>query len=252
MISFVAFIIGVLCCSISFTTTHAFQSNILSINLNTQLYAQTQKAAGTYGIDVPYEEANYNPQAAEQFYKNKRIESLSRTLQIVSKSSGFISNTMLDAKLNREDELVDQRSDELLPLVSELGPTFIKIGQALSTRTDLLPAKYAKGLVGLQDAVPPFSAELGRQVIEDELNIKIDDVFSELSMQPVASASIGQVYKGKLRSTGEYVAVKVQRPAVLSSVAMDLHMLRTLAPMYQKNKDINTDLVGLVDAWLRT
>lgn len=200
-------------------------------------------------IDVPYEEANYNPLAAEQFYKNKRIESLSRTLQIVSKSSGFISNTILDAKLNREDELVDQRSDELLQLVSELGPTFIKIGQALSTRTDLLPAKYAKGLVGLQDAVPPFSAELGRKVIEDELNIKIDDVFSELSMQPVASASIGQVYKGRLRSTGEYVAVKVQRPAVLSSVAMDLHMLRTLAPMYQKNKEINTDLVGLVDAW---
>jgi len=239
------YFIGVLC-SVSVPTTHAFQSNI---NLNTQLHAQTHKAEGTYGIDAPYEEANYNPQAAEQFYKNKRIESLSRTLQIVSKSSGFISNTILDAKLNREDELVDQRSDELLQLVSELGPTFIKIGQALSTRTDLLPAKYAKGLVGLQDAVPPFSAELGRKVIEDELNIKIDDVFSELSMQPVASASIGQVYKGRLRSTGEYVAVKVQRPAVLSSVAMDLHMLRTLAPMYQKNKEINTDLVGLVDAW---
>jgi len=239
------YFIGVLC-SVSVPTTHAFQSNI---NLNTQLHAQTHKAEGTYGIDAPYEEANYNPQAAEQFYKNKRIESLSRTLQIVSKSSGFISNTILDAKLNREDELVDQRSDELLQLVSELGPTFIKIGQALSTRTDLLPAKYAKGLVGLQDSVPPFSAELGRKVIEDELNIKIDDVFSELSMQPVASASIGQVYKGKLRSTGEYVAVKVQRPAVLSSVAMDLHMLRTLAPMYQKNKEINTDLVGLVDAW---
>ena len=136
-----------------------------------------------------------------------------------------------------------------MELVSDLGPTFIKIGQALSTRTDLLPAKYAKGLTGLQDAVPPFSAELGRQVIESELNIRIDDVFSELSLQPVASASIGQVYRGRLRSTGEEVAVKVQRPAVLSNVALDLHMLRSLAPMYQKSKEINTDLEGLVDAW---
>ena len=136
-----------------------------------------------------------------------------------------------------------------MKLVSDLGPTFIKIGQALSTRTDLLPAKYAKGLTGLQDKVPPFSGELGRQVIESELNITIDDVFSELSLQPVASASIGQVYRGRLRSTGEEVAVKVQRPAVLSNVALDLHMLRSFAPMYQKSKDMNTDLEGLVDAW---
>lgn len=167
----------------------------------------------------------------------------------MGKSSGFIVNTVLDAKLHREDEVVDRRSRELLELVSDLGPTFIKIGQALSTRTDLLPAKYAKGLTGLQDAVPPFSAELGRQVVESELNINIDDVFSELSLQPVASASIGQVYRGRLRSTGEEVAVKVQRPAVLSNVALDLHMLRSLAPMYQKSKEINTDLEGLVDAW---
>jgi predicted unusual protein kinase regulating ubiquinone biosynthesis (AarF/ABC1/UbiB family) len=136
-----------------------------------------------------------------------------------------------------------------LELVSDLGPTFIKIGQALSTRTDLLPAKYAKGLTGLQDAVPPFSAELGRQVIESELDISIDDVFSELSLQPVASASIGQVYRGRLRRTGDEVAVKVQRPAVLSKVALDLHMLRSLAPIYQKSREINTDLVALVDAW---
>ena len=64
----------------------------------------------------------------------------------------------------------------------------------------------------MQDAVPPFSAELGRKVIEDELNIRIDDVFSELSPEPVASASIGQVYRGTIRETGEEVAVKVQRP----------------------------------------
>lgn len=145
--------------------------------------------------------------------------------------------------------MADRRSIELLELITALGPTFIKVGQALSTRTDLLPAKYAKGLVGLQDAVPPFSGELGRSVIESELGIRIEDVFSKLSAEPVASASIGQVYRGTLRSTGEEVAVKVQRPKVLEDVALDLFMMRSLAPYYKKSQDVNTDLVGLVDAW---
>lgn len=241
--------------SLCTSSINAFQNGIhynqdngkTSTHHHILLHAQAE--IDTYGIDVPYEEANYDPHAAQEFYKNKRIKSLSRLTQIAGKSSKFIADTILDTKLNREEELVDQRSEELLELVCELGPTFIKIGQALSTRTDLLPAKYAKGLTGLQDAVPPFSASLGRQVIESELNIKIDNVFSELSLQPVASASIGQVYRGRLRSTGEEVAVKVQRPAVLSNVALDLHMLRSVAPIYQKQKEINTDLVGLVDAW---
>ena len=123
------------------------------------------------------------------------------------------------------------------------------MGQALSIRTDLLPAPYVKGLVKLQDAVPPFAAAQGRAIIERELGIKIDETFSELSLEPVASASIGQVYKGTLRSTGEQVAVKVQRPQVLYNVALDLFMLRSLAPVWKKAQDVNTDLVGLVDAW---
>jgi predicted unusual protein kinase regulating ubiquinone biosynthesis (AarF/ABC1/UbiB family) len=124
-----------------------------------------------------------------------------------------------------------------------------QVGQALSARTDLLPAKYAKGLTGLQDAVPPFSADLGRKVIEQELGIQIDNVFSYLSPEPVAAASIGQVYKGVLRSTGQEVAVKVQRPQVLQNVALDLHLMRSIAPRWQKLKEMNTNLTGLVDAW---
>lgn len=101
----------------------------------------------------------------------------------------------------------------------------------------------------MQDAVPPFSAELGRKVIEDELGIKIEDIFSSLSLEPVASASIGQVYKGTLRSSGQDVAVKVQRPEVLENVALDLYLMRSLAPKWQEYKEMNTNLTGLVDAW---
>ena len=202
-----------------------------------------------YGVDVPYKEAAYDPAAADAFFRSRPLPALGRLVQLIVKSSGFITNVVLDKKLGREEQMVEQRSQQLLELVTSLGPTSIKVGQALSTRTDLLPAAYAAGLTGLQDAVPPFSGEVGRAVIEQELGLKIDDVFSELSLEPVASASIGQVYKGRLRETGEQVAVKVQRPGVLANVALDLYMMRSIAPVWKRFQDVNTDLVGLVDVW---
>ena len=224
-------------------------NNIYQRNLHLHLDKSKEPNAIEYGIDVPYDEASYDPHAANIFYKSRPVASVIRLIQLVTKSSKFIIDTALDSKLNREERMVDQRSNELLELVTDLGPTFIKVGQALSARTDLLPAKYAKGLTGLQDAVPPFSGKLGRSVIEQELDIKIDSVFSSLSAEPVAAASIGQVYRGTLRESGIEVAVKVQRPQVLQNVALDLYMMRSLAPMWKKSQDINTDLVGLVDAW---
>ena len=125
----------------------------------------------------------------------------------------------------------------------------IKLGQALSIRPDLVPAAYVSGLTKLQDSVKPFSSSLGRAAIESELGVKLDEAFSQISMEPVASASIGQVYRGTIRATGEEVAVKVQRPNVLSEISLDLFMLRTLAPTVQRLTKANTDFVGLVDAW---
>jgi predicted unusual protein kinase regulating ubiquinone biosynthesis (AarF/ABC1/UbiB family) len=197
---------------------------------------------------LPYKEAAYDPAAAEAFFRARPLPALGRLGQLIFKSSGFLAKVVIDKKLGREEHVVQQRSQELLDLVTSLGPTSIKVGQALSTRTDLLPAAYAAGLTGLQDAVPPFSGRLGRAVIEQELGIKIEEVFSELSLEPVASASIGQVYRGRLWS-GEEVAIKVQRPGILKDVALDLYMMRSIAPIWKKFQDINTDLVGLVDAW---
>jgi len=218
---------------------------------STSITTTTHRGTGHKNENVPYLEASYDPAAAEIFFKSRPLASAQRLAQLVTKSGGFIASTMLDKKLDREDDshIIDKRSKELLELVTALGPTFIKVGQALSTRTDLLPARYASGLTKLQDAVPPFSAEVGRAMIEDELGIRIDDVFSSLSLEPVASASIGQVYRGTLRESGEDVAVKVQRPRVLENVALDIFMMRSLAPLWKKSQDVNTDLVGLVDAW---
>ena len=209
---------------------------------------------GTSSDSLPYGEAAYDPAAADDYFRNHPLDALGRLVQLSSLSGGFILALILDRAFGKADDAVtvDRRSQQLLRVVVDLGPAFIKVGQALSIRTDFLPAPYAKGLTELQDSVPPFSSARGRQIVERELNVRIADVFAEFSPEPVASASIGQVYKATLRDQygGGEVAVKVQRPNVLRDVALDIYIMRRLAPLYLKmNGDSNTDLVGLIDAW---
>ena len=104
-----------------------------------------------------------------------------------------------------------------------------QVGQILSSRPDLLPPPYLSALATLQDGTAPFSTALARAVVESELGASVDSVYSSFSPQPVASASLGQVYKATLRATGEEVAVKVQRPGVAASLAVDMALLRALA-----------------------
>ena len=210
--------------------------------------------APTYGADVPYAEAAYDAAAAATFFRARPLATIGRLAQIALLSGGFVASLVVDKALKREEDpaLVELRSQQLLELVTKLGPTFIKIGQALSIRSDLVPAAYVAGLAQLQDAVPPFDGAQGRAIIEAELGLRrIEDAFSSLSLDPVASASIGQVYRGTLRDGGGDVAVKVQRPNVLYSVALDLFVLReVLVPLYLRlNPESNTDATRLVDAY---
>ena len=123
-----------------------------------------------------------------------------------------------------------------------LGPTFIKIGQALGTRADLLPLAYIKELALLQDQVPPFPNAEAFARVEAELGRKVSEAYAEFDAEPIASASLGQVYRARLH-TGEEVAVKVQRPALRENVAFDIAVLgritRRLArfPSVSENAD---------------
>ena len=112
--------------------------------------------------------------------------------------------------------------------LQDLGPIFIKFGQILSTRRDLLPADIADELMLLQDRVPPFDPQLAVKLIEEQLGARISEVFSRFDIEPLASASVAQVHSAKLK-TGEEVVVKVVRPGLKPIIGSDLAWLFILA-----------------------
>lgn len=118
-------------------------------------------------------------------------------------------------------------------MCEELGPTFVKLGQILSTRTDIVTENVAKQLQKLQDSVAPFSLEEACAVIETELGDSVDKLFAEFCPTPIASASMSQVYRARLWS-GPEVAVKVQRPRIRESIETDLDILEKLARLVDK------------------
>jgi ubiquinone biosynthesis protein len=123
-----------------------------------------------------------------------------------------------------EMEGASQRGQHLREMLDELGPTFVKFGQLLSTRPDVLPPDIIAELRGLQDDVRPFSFEQVEQVIEEDLSLSLDKLFLEFEERPVAAASIGQVHRATLPN-GKQVAVKVQRPGAPRQIEADLALL---------------------------
>lgn len=126
------------------------------------------------------------------------------------------------------------RSERTRMAVEELGPTFVKLAQILSTRPDLIPVEYAQELSKLQDQVPSFPFQQAREIVEGELKASLEMKFSRFGEIPLAAASIGQVHRARLQS-GEEVAVKVQRPGIRKMVEVDLEILYYLATLIEKN-----------------
>ena len=122
--------------------------------------------------------------------------------------------------------------------LSELGPTFIKMGQALSARSDLLPPEYIDELSRLLDNVPPCPFENVRNVLENELGEPLDRIFESFDPQPIASASIGQVYAARLRDDGQEVVVKVIRPGVEEGIQQDLEILMDMVDWVSSNTEL--------------
>lgn len=131
--------------------------------------------------------------------------------------------------------------------VLQLGPTFIKLGQLSSTRSDLFPKEFVNELAKLQDRVPAFSPEKAKAFIENELGSPVNVLFRDFEDRPIAAASLGQVHRAILHG-GEIVAVKVQRPGLKKLFDIDLRSLKLIAEYFQQNETLGTrDWIGIYD-----
>jgi len=132
----------------------------------------------------------------------------------------------------REEPLT--RPQRVRMALEELGPTYIKLGQVLSTRPDLIPVEFIHELSKLQDSVPPFSFGEAETIIQRELGAPSSDVFEHIDAEPTASASIGQVHRARLKN-GEAVAVKIQRPGIRALIEVDLEIMLHLATLAERH-----------------
>ena len=138
------------------------------------------------------------------------------------------------SRKRREQIEKHSRAERVRMAVEELGPTFIKLGQILSTRPDLVPLEYAEELSKLQDHVPPFSYDEVRTIITKELGGTPEELFAGFETEPLAAASIGQVHRARL-ADGDEVVVKVQRPGIQKIVEVDLEILLHLASLMERH-----------------
>jgi predicted unusual protein kinase regulating ubiquinone biosynthesis (AarF/ABC1/UbiB family) len=140
-----------------------------------------------------------------------------------------------------------ERARECAELLAELGPAFIKAGQALSTRPDIIPPLLLEELAQLQDQLPGFDSALAMACIEEDLGAPVDAIFAQLEREPISAASLGQVHRGVLQS-GQKVAVKVQRPGLREQITLDLYIVRNIASWVNRHVGlVRSDLVGLID-----
>jgi predicted unusual protein kinase regulating ubiquinone biosynthesis (AarF/ABC1/UbiB family) len=189
----------------------------------------------------------YDAEVITAHYRRRPIQVWRRMMGILLPFANFIFGLWVDRSLGQIQQNQRKRAAQMREILTRLGPAFIKIGQALSTRPDLVPPAYLDELTLLQDQLPPFPNEVAFRFIEEELGDRPEFIYAELTDKPIAAASLGQVYRGRLK-TGEEVAVKVQRPGLAQNIALDMYILREAAKWTMRNiKRVRSDLVGIMD-----
>ncbi len=203
--------------------------------------------------------ANFNRRTAERLRDEARKQGRLAQLKLKSREVVF---SVLDRFIRvlrllifrgaegstRKTLRLEQQAVWLRKSLIDLGPTFIKIGQALGTRADLLPLSYVKELATLQDQVPAFSTAEAFARIESELGRSLHECYPEIDSLPIASASLGQVYRARLPS-GEEVAVKVQRPNLKTIISFDIAILYRLVKLTNRffpKANENADWEGML------
>jgi ubiquinone biosynthesis protein len=171
--------------------------------------------------------------------------------------SDVVRSAGLEAELESEDlaepGTTEPRAEELAADLEKMGPTFIKLGQLLSSRGEVLPPEYLSALERLQDDVEPFPFEQVEAIVTEELGVRLSKGFSHFEREPLAAASLGQVHRASLRD-GRPVAVKVQRPGIRQQVIEDLEAFEEIAGVLQKRTRLGQqyNLVTMIDEFRKS
>ncbi len=191
----------------------------------------------------------YDPEIISKIYQKNPIRLFKRLWQTLIPIFSYIISVgwdKLTGELKRESK-ARFRAKQLTNLLVELGPAFVKAGQALSTRPDIIPVILLEELSELQDQLPGFDGNKAMELIEEDLNKKINEIFLTIDKEPISAASLGQVHKAVLKNK-EIVAVKVQRPGLREQITLDLYIVRNIANWLKNNIGlIRSDLVALID-----
>jgi predicted unusual protein kinase regulating ubiquinone biosynthesis (AarF/ABC1/UbiB family) len=191
----------------------------------------------------------YDPAAITRIYAGHPQRLLRRLWQTLVPIGLYLIAVGVDwaSGAIRTPDRARARARECAELLARLGPAFIKAGQALSTRPDIIPPLLLEELAQLQDQLPGFDSALAMACIEEDLEAPLTEIFEQLDPEPISAASLGQVHRGVLRS-GERVAVKVQRPGLREQITLDLYIVRNIAAWLNRNIGlIRSDLVALID-----
>ena len=191
----------------------------------------------------------YDPEIISKIYQKNPSRLFKRLWQTLIPIFLYIISVgwdKLTGQLKKESK-ARFRAKQLTNLLVELGPAFVKAGQALSTRPDIIPVILLEELSELQDQLPGFDGNKAMELIEEDLNKKINEIFLTIDKDPISAASLGQVHKGVLKNK-EIVAVKVQRPGLREQITLDLYIVRNIANWLKNNIGfIRSDLVALID-----
>ena len=190
----------------------------------------------------------YDPEEIARYYRRRPWLAIGRAIKVIWYFAGFLLGLLWDQRQHHGVEHTPKRAAHLRQVLTDLGPTYIKVGQALSTRPDLIRKDFLEELTKLQDQLPAFDHNQAMAIIKTELDQDLDSLYREISPEPIAAASLGQVYRARLR-TGEEVAVKVQRPNLLPVLTLDLYLMRWAAGWLSPWLPLNLghDLTLIVD-----
>lgn len=198
---------------------------------------------------------DYDEEAIREYWSARPGAARARLIEVLAAFTPLVTKVSIDLARGTLSDNSAARAAELRDVLTRLGPTFVKLGQALSVRPDIIGPSAMNELRLLCDAVPSFSNDVAFAMIEEELGRPVTEMYTDMSESPIAAASLGQVYKAKLRENGQEVAIKVQRPDMLRKVSLDLYCLKFVARLagtvQEKFTSNKTDYLSLLAEWAK-